>query len=556
LRTENREEAVVKKLQGKVSCYSRQLGEVLVICAIVLFGEPLIAQPLSVPRPDQVQASPVAEAARQGDRQAVQALLRQELDVNGLGRDGTPALHWAVRVNDQELVDLLLDAGAHINGVNRYGQAPLHIALQSRHTDMVRRLLDVGADVEQADLGGEPPLLLATRLGDPDMVEVLLEAGAQVDTRDLNYGQTALMIAVREEHAGLVERLLVAGADVNAQSFAGEVHRMVLPSEVPVGTSQGVGINRSGLPDRGMRYPITGMKTPLLYATRQGNLELTRQLVEAGADIETADANGITPLINAILNHSIVNVNRSGQSDHLKIAQYLVEAGANVNAQDWYGQTALWVSVDTRNLEFAVTETTNRVDREGAFALIESLLAAGADPNPRTREFPPERRFIAGTGSNGWVDMTGQTPFLRASVAGDLRVLQLLLDYGADPNITTFDGTNALMLAAGITWAVAETFDEGADALLETVKLTHALGNDINAGNSLGLRAIHGAANRGSNDIISYLAENGALLDVADNEGRTAINWAEGELTGARAPTRKPETIALLQKLQARAAPE
>jgi len=361
---------------------------------------------------------------------------------------------------------------------------------------------------------------------------------------------------VREEHAGLVERLLAEGADVNAQSHAGELHRMVLPSEVPVGTSQGVGINRSGLPDRGMRYPITGMKTPLLYATRQGNLELTRELVEAGADIETADANGITPLINAILNHSIVSVNRSGQSDHLKVAQYLVGAGANVNAQDWYGQTPLWVAVDTRNLEFAVTETTNRVDREEAFALIESLLAAGADPNPRTREFPPERRFIAGTGSNGWVDMTGQTPFLRASVAGDLRVLHLLLDYGADPNITTFDGTNSLMLAAGITWAVAETFDEGADALLETVKLAHALGNDINAVNSLGLRAIHGAANRGSDDIILYLAENGALLDVADNEGRTAINWAEGELTGARAPTRKPETIALLQELQAQTEPE
>jgi len=546
----------VKKLQKKVSCYPRQLGYVLVICVVVLFGGPLAAQPLSVPRPDQVQASLVAEAARQGDRQAVQALLRQEHDVNGLGRDGTPALHWAVRVNDRELANLLLKAGAHVNAVNRYGQAPLHVALENRHTDMARQLLEVGADVEQTDLTGEPPLMLAIRLGDQDMVEILLANGAQVDARDLNYGQTALMLAVREEHAGLVERLLAEGADVNAQSHAGELHRMVLPSEVPVGTSQGVGINRSGLPDRGMRYPITGMKTPLFYATRQGNLELTRELVEAGADIETADANGITPLINAILNHSIVSVNRSGQSDHLKVAQYLVGAGANVNAQDWYGQTPLWVAVDTRNLEFAVTETTNRVDREEAFALIESLLAAGADPNPRTREFPPERRFIAGTGSNGWVDMTGQTPFLRASVAGDLRVLHLLLDYGADPNITTFDGTNSLMLAAGITWAVAETFDEGADALLETVKLAHALGNDINAVNSLGLRAIHGAANRGSDDIILYLAENGALLDVADNEGRTAINWAEGELTGARAPTRKPETIALLQELQAQTEPE
>jgi len=548
--SEYKVKAVVKPIKETYPLFLHQLCGALVVCAVALFSASLAAQPLTVPRPEQVQASPLAEAAKQGDRQAVQALLRQELDVNGLGRDGSPALHWAVHVNDQELVDLLLDAGALVNGVNRYGQAPLHVALQSRHTDMVRRLLEVGADVEQADLSGEPPLLLATQLGDRDMVEVLLEAGAQVEARDLNFGQTALMLAVRKEHAALVQRFLAAGADVNAQSLAGEVQRNAMPSEVPVGTSQGVGINRSGLPDRGMRYPITGMKTPLLFATRQGSFELTRTLVEAGADIETADANGITPLINAILNHSIVNANRSGQSDHLKIAQYLIETGANVNAQDWYGQTPLWATVDMRNLEFEVTETTNRVDREGAYALIESLLAAGADPNPRTKEFPPERRFIAGTGSNGWVDMTGQTPFLRASVAGDLRVLQLLLDFGADPNITTFDGTNALMLAAGITWAVAETYDEGTDALLETVKLAYSLGNDINAVNSLGLRAIHGAANRGSNDIISYLAENGAFLDVADNEGRTAINWAEGELTGARAPTRKPETIILLQELQ------
>ncbi|MEY4640798.1 MAG: hypothetical protein RLZZ227_792, partial [Pseudomonadota bacterium] len=48
-------------------------------------------------------------------------------------------------------------------------------------------------------------------------------------------------------------------------------------------------------------------------------------------------------------------------------------------------------------------------------------------------------------------------------------------------------------------------------------------------------------------------AANGAQLDVKDNEDRSAIDWAEGELTGARAPTRKPETIELLQRLQASA---
>jgi len=547
----------VRTLQQRISvsfCACR-LCSVLLAGAVALFGGTGVAQTLSVPRVEAAQGSPLADAARRGDRQTAQTLLQQGLDVNGWGTDGTPALHWAVRVDDQELVDRLLAAGADVRGANRYGHAPIHVAVQYRHVDLIRKLLEAGADIEAADASGETPLLMATRLGLSEVVEALLTNGAQVDARDGVYGQTALMLAVREEHSDLVRRLLAAGADVNAQSLAGEEGRFILPIEVPVGTSKGVGINRMGWPDRGMRHPITGMKTPLLFATRQGNLALTRLLVEAGADLEIADANGITPLINAIINYSIVNVNRTGQSDHLKIAQYLIEAGANVNAQDWYGETPLWAAVDIRNLEFQVTETTNRVDREAAYALIESLLAAGADPNSRTREFPPERRFIAGTGSNGWVDMTGQTPFLRAALAGDLRVLHLLLEHGADPNIATFEGTTPLMVAAGVTWAFSETYDEGADALLETVKLTHALGNDINAVNSMGLRAIHGAANRGSNEIIRYLAENGALLDVTDNEGRSPIDWAEGELTGARAPFPKPETIALLQALQAGAAP-
>ncbi|HUQ51078.1 MAG TPA: ankyrin repeat domain-containing protein, partial [Gammaproteobacteria bacterium] len=163
-----------------------------------------------------------------------------------------------------------------------------------------------------------------------------------------------------------------------------------------------------------------------------------------------------------------------------------------------------------------------------AFALIERLLEAGAEPNARTREFPHERRYIVSVvGSVAWVDLTGQTPFLRAAAAGDLRVMRLLLAHGADPNIATTAGTTPLMVAAGVNWAVAETFDEGPAALLEAVRLAHELGNDV----------------------IEYLAANGARLDVRDREGRSPLDWAAGVFLATHPPVRKPETIALLERL-------
>ena len=105
------------------------------------------------------------------------------------------------------------------------------------------------------------------------------------------------------------------------------------------------------------------------------------------------------------------------------------------------------------------------------------------------------------------------------------------------------------MVAAGVNWAVDETYTEGPAALLEAVKLAHERGNDVNAVNSMGVAAIHGAANRGANDVIEYLAANGARLDIADKQGRTPLDWAAGVFLATHPPVRKPDTIALLERL-------
>jgi hypothetical protein len=105
------------------------------------------------------------------------------------------------------------------------------------------------------------------------------------------------------------------------------------------------------------------------------------------------------------------------------------------------------------------------------------------------------------------------------------------------------------MAAAGVNWVFDQTYDEGQKNLLEAVKLCYELGLSVNDKNSMGITAVMGAANRGSDEIIEYLVSKGAKLDVKDNEGRTPLNWAEGVFLATHPGKPKPSSIALIKKL-------
>ncbi|MDT8397525.1 MAG: ankyrin repeat domain-containing protein [Pseudomonadales bacterium] len=514
------------------------------LCIGILAGALL---PLGVQADDKL-----AVAAMYRDLDSVRQLLSERgADVNALGPNATPALHWLVRIEALELTKRLLDAGADVNLRNGLGLAALSLAIENRDLDMVQLLLDAGADVKTPDVAGESPLMQAARSGSPGIVQAVLKRGVDIDYREPHDQQTALMIGVRSGSTEVVALLLAAGADVNAQSLPGEEPKWRLPENVAA--SHGVGVNWGGYPARGQREAIGGAKTPLLYATRQGDLDTTKLLLAAGADIEQSDANGDTPLLNAIIN-AAVEAKPGLSTQHLDVARYLIGQGANINASDWYGQTPLYAAVDLRNVEVRGPISDNGIDRAAVLDLIKELLARGADPNSSIKEVLPVRRWITRLGNLQWVDVTGQTVFHRAALSGDVTTMKLLVEHGADANIKSSNGTTPLMAAAGINWTVAQTFDEGPEALLEAVKLAHALGNDVNDQNELGLAAIHGAANRGLNDIISWLAANGARLDIADKVGRTPVVWAHGVFLATHPPVDRPETVALIESLLAQQA--
>jgi ankyrin repeat protein len=317
-------------------------------------------------------------------------------------------------------------------------------------------------------------------------------------------------------------------------------HSGVRPAVRPPGAgggSHGVGIVRGGVPPQGEQSPTPGGMTALSFAAREGRLEAARLLIDAGADVNAADANGIGPLLMAISNR------------HTPVATLLLARGANPNAADWWGRTPLWSAVDMRNLDLDSRTLENGVERAPVLDLIDALIAKGADVNARVKEFPPQRRYMMPLGSLAWVDFTGQTPFVRAALSADVPLMKLLLSKGADPTIATFNGTTALMAAAGVNWVIGQTYSESPAMWMDAVKLCLELGGDVNAVNAMGLAAVHGAANRGSDDIIELLARHGARLDIKDKEGRTPMTWAEGVFLATNSPVAKPSTMALIKKL-------
>ena len=460
-----------------------------------------------------VPALAAPQKATTGDRDAVKP-------------DGTTALHEAVRNNDLPTVEALIKRGADVNATTRYGITAMSLAATRGNAAIMRKLLDAGADPNGATPGGETPLMTAARTGSAEAVTLLLDRRANVNAKDTVRAQTAVMWAVTENHPDIVKLLAARGADVNARTTVTTPKGEYVAARA--GGASGTGIIRQ----RALPKADGGM-TPLLFAVRDGNTAMTRLLLELGADLEQSSGNHTTPLLIALLNGQV------------GLATEILEKGANPNVADDYHRAALFAAIDLRNFNhdkypFLYDDGHDPLD------LIKALLEKGADPNLRTDTVPVHglMQFDA-----SWVNFDGQTPFIRAALSGDIEVMRLLLAHGADPNIATAQGSTALMAASGVNWIPAQTYSHPEADYVAAVKLCLERGGTVNATNSLGLAAIHGAANRGWVSVIQILADHGATLDVKDNAGRTPMTFAEGIFLAVRPPVAKPEAMALLRKL-------
>ncbi|KAJ9441365.1 putative ankyrin repeat protein L93 [Diplonema papillatum] len=308
-----------------------------------------------------------------------------------------------------DVARLLLRAGADPSmGVahRRGARTPLFVAVESGHEDLVRELVDAGADcslpgseetaliaairrggkvfdyllsvvdVNEPSCKGDPPLVLACERGSSAAALKLLDAGANPDAAGAG-GWTALMRACQHNDCVVVvRRLLEVGASAGVQNGAGTTALMLSVTDRPDMAALLLASRDANVNAR------SKFGTALTLACAYGDVGGVRNVLKAGADVNTSGTDGTSALREAIA------------YSRKALLPLLIEAGADVDARDAAGETAL-----------------HDVCESGRAYYVRVLLAAGASVDMRSN--------------------TGETPLALASKRDHKSIVALLLEAGA-----------------------------------------------------------------------------------------------------------------------------
>ena len=240
---------------------------------------------------------------------------------------------------------------------------------------------------------------------------------------------------------------------------------------------------------------------------------------------------------------------------HYKLGAFLMARGANTSLANKGGWTPV-LATDNRNIEggdYPVPKPD--MDHLGH----PMLLDHGADPNARQDNTLTRTIFTM-----QWFYEAGCTPFVRAAQSSDTELMQLLLDYGADPFLATDNGDTALTAAAGIGWVEGVTYERSVKENVEAIRMLLDLGLDANGGNKEGRTPLMGAALKGRNEVVQMLVAHGARLEQRDGGSRAtdsnvsavsghtwqALDYADGLVrVGVQSAVARTETAALLRSL-------
>jgi cytohesin len=480
------------------------------------------------------------------ENEKVRSLLEEEVDPNlQLGEDNDNAylIHLAVLEGTRDNIRALLDKGADPHVRDKYGKTPLHSlarrcgeSMRLTYPDIVEMLLDKGLDpnAQQTDgsgLGssgkGETPLHKAVQSRDDstaEVVEILLQHGADPCIRNEDE-ETPLHLA---SGGRITDSLLEQGADPNAKNWAGETPLHYASQEKPGSDADAEKV--SALLEKGADpslschvddYSVESDEgdTPMHVAAGDGNVEIARALLEAGADPDVDNKAGVRP------------IQKAAGGGWLDTVELLLDAGATADTRDEMGRTPLHEAASAEEEEedgFSVDEQESgpQNNPEGT---IQVLVEAGVDVNAQQKAkessplvdlAPDQLEDFEGKGDTPLHCAASASTYGFSGPSGFVQNVEVLLESGAEVNARNAANQTPLHLAAesGNTEVVKILIQAGAELDLQQTKDVGFSGE----GDTPILKAVDEA----NLETILALAEAGADLELASADGYTPLGRA------------------------------
>ncbi|KAK0704291.1 ankyrin repeat-containing domain protein [Lasiosphaeris hirsuta] len=348
--------------------------------------------------------------------------------------------------------------------------------------------------------------------------------------------RAALLQAVEQDHEG-DKWLLLTRSDFE-ESLKGELGPYVLSRAVEQCHEPVINLllARSEIDadqkDKDGRTPLLKIAEASLAVAVRQMLRSGKLLVEQGANIESKDRSGWTPLSHAVEsgNEAVVQLLLEKRADVesedrstegvsllswasgnglIAVVRLLLLKGTDLNSQDQFQQTPLiWAALSAaevvarllleKGANMEARDDSGRTSlswaaKNGQEAVVELLLEEGADVEAR--------------------DMYGRTPVLWAAEKGHKTVVKLLLEKGADVE------AGDKYCQTPLSWAA----EKGQEAV---VKLLLEKRTDVETRDKYGQTPVSWAAKKGQEAVIKLLLGKGADVEVRDNYGRTPVLWA------------------------------
>lgn len=412
-------------------------------------------------------------ACKKGSLNLVNYLIRQSAELNCKDKHGNTPLFEACKQENKEIVSLLLKKGADINQSNIERQSPLMIATMNGRTRIVDLLISNKADVSCSSANEETALIIAVQEQIKDIVLILTDyatgekslenADANIINKCDNRGITPLMYAceLRNDNFDVVEHLLSKGAIVNCCDNDERTPLIIALENEDIELFECLMINGAQVDSPGNKRT-----TPLHEMCKSGQEQNVLLLLSAGSAINILDKQNMTPLMLA------------SKCGYLEIVEDLIMRKASINSVDHYGTTALMLACiggfdDVIRFLVEMGADVNKTDKNNwtallAFAnsnndnaeVVNFLIDRGADFNFSTNDKVSSLMMASFRGHQNIVncllqhnvhvnhkDIYGKTAIVSACLSGNIDIVRVLLEFGADTEVIDENGDTLESLA-------------------------------------------------------------------------------------------------------------